>query len=178
MGLLDGFDWAAHGARLRELYADAYKEIFGLAYADANGELSTNVSFDVSNPAIKRALDRLGKEITGVANTTRDDIMRLVDRQTEEGWSMGELAKAILEQGDINSVSRAAMIARTESATAYNVGATYAYEDAGVTHVEVFDGDGDAECAAANGQTWTLDEARANPIAHPNCLRAFGAIVE
>jgi hypothetical protein len=44
---------------------------------------------------------------------------------------------------------------------------------AGVTHVEVSDGDDDDDCADADGQVWTLEEALANPIAHPNCVRSF-----
>ena len=178
--LLDGYDWEGDADRLVELMGEFYPDLLGAAYEAANGAgtLPTAVRFDVNNPAIKQTIKSLAQKIRGVSDTTRADIQALVDRQTEEGWDMRKLAKAILEQGDINSVSRAAMIARTESATAYNLGSLHAYDDAGVTHVEVFDGDEDAECAAANGQTWTLDEARANPIAHPNCVRAFGAIVE
>jgi hypothetical protein len=43
----------------------------------------------------------------------------------------------------------------------------------GVKEVEVLDGDDDEECASANGQIWTLEEASDNPLGHPNCTRAF-----
>jgi len=31
----------------------------------------------------------------------------------------------------------------------------------------------DEECREANGQTWSIQKALANPIAHPNCVRTF-----
>ncbi|MBU7015544.1 MAG: hypothetical protein HXS43_12030, partial [Theionarchaea archaeon] len=39
--------------------------------------------------------------------------------------------------------------------------------------VRVLDGDGCEECIEANGQIWTIEEAMANPLQHPNCLRDF-----
>jgi hypothetical protein len=75
------------------------------------------------------------------------------------------------------SESRAGLIARTEIANANNLTGTAAYRDSGlVERVEVFDGTEDDACAAADGQIWTLDEADANPIEHPNCQRAFAPV--
>ena len=57
-----------------------------------------------------------------------------------------------------------------------NHGTVVASRQAGVTHVEVSDGDDDEACAHANGQVWTLEEALANPVAHPNCTRSFSPV--
>lgn len=154
-----------------------HKQLFSLAFEGASDELGIGIDFDLSNPRIKETLSGLAKRIRDVADTTRDEIRVLVGNATEEGWSMEELAKRIREKGEISKRTRALTIARTETATATNTGAILAYETAGVKSVEVLDGDDDEDCASVNGQTWTLEEAMDNPIAHPNCTRAFAAIV-
>ena len=68
-------------------------------------------------------------------------------------------------------------MARTELGTADNLAAVARYREAGVTHVEVFDGVGDLGCAAANGAIWTIEEFEANPLEHPNCVRSRGPVV-
>ena len=44
-------------------------------------------------------------------------------------------------------------------------------KQAGFTLVDVFDGDKEEPCASANGAVWTLEEALASPLGHPNCVR-------
>lgn len=75
-------------------------------------------------------------------------------------------------QWDMQTYTR--MLVRTKSANAYNAGSLNKYAEEGVKRVHVFDGaEHDEECARANGQVWKLDKAMQNPIAHPNCRRAF-----
>ena len=69
------------------------------------------------------------------------------------------------------------MVARTELGTADNLAAVSRYREAGFTHVQVFDGDGDPGCAAANGAIWTIEEFEANPLEHPNCVRSRAPII-
>jgi predicted ABC-type ATPase len=72
----------------------------------------------------------------------------------------------------------AAMLMRTQTALAYNVGTLETVKAAGVTYVEVLDG---SECGfeshddtrKANGLILRADEAGRFPIAHPQCRRAF-----
>jgi hypothetical protein len=65
-------------------------------------------------------------------------------------------------------------IADYETANAQNMMALTAYEAAGVTQVLVLDGEEfDEECAAANGQTWSIAQAMANTLQHPRCQRGF-----
>ncbi len=68
------------------------------------------------------------------------------------------------------------MLVRTKSANAYNSGTLNKYAEEGVRRVKVFDGVEDDQCAQANGETWSLRYAMNNPIAHPNCIRAFAAL--
>jgi hypothetical protein len=140
--------------------------------------VEVDVDWSQSNPYVRDVLDRLGTRIRGVADTTRDDVRRLVEQGNERGDSVRQIADFIRERAPEISKSRSQLIARTESSTGANLGAVIAYRAAGIDRVKVLDGDGDPECAAADGQIWTLEEADANPIAHPGCVRAFAPVVE
>jgi hypothetical protein len=61
---------------------------------------------------------------------------------------------------------------------AYNDSAVQTYRTLDVEHVQVIDGDGDAECSHADGATWTIDQALSSPLGHPNCVRDFIPVVE
>jgi hypothetical protein len=70
---------------------------------------------------------------------------------------------------------------RTELGFAYNQGAVQNYAAVGVEKVVVRDGGtgGSCEaCDAVDGEVWTLEEAAANPLEHPNCTRGFLPYVE
>lgn len=176
--VLSGYDWDGSADAIEGTMSDFYPSVMGLAYEDASRLLPVDVSFDLSNPAIRKTIKGLAKKVRDVSDTTRNEIRAIVDAATQEGLSIPDIAKRIKERGEINSMSRAVMIARTESAVAYSTGSVLAYREAGVEKVEVLDGDDDEECASANGAIWTLEEAQANPIGHPNCTRAFVPVVE
>lgn len=165
------------GAEVERLMRRFYPLVIESAFADAS-LAGVPVSFTLDNPFVQTVLGKLAKQIKDVAETTKDDIRLLVGKQADEGWSVEELQRRIREKGDVSSRTRALLIARTETGTAYNLGSVAAYRAGGVTHVQVLDGDDDEPCASANGSRWTLDEAEANPIGHPNCTRAFSPIVE
>jgi hypothetical protein len=190
LDVVDDEDFDGDADSIEEFMRGIYPDIFSAAYDEVNGagSLPVEVAFDVTNPHVKKAIDKLATRIRGVADTTKDDIRGLVSKALDGEYDAGadrtvipsnkEIAQRIRDQGDIDSVSRSEMIARTETATGMNLGATYAYEDAGVSEVDVMDGDDDEECASADGQTWSLDDARDSPIAHPNCTRAFSPVVK
>jgi uncharacterized protein with gpF-like domain len=176
-------DWDSFADDYEALMRKYYPQLLELAYGDAADLVGDSrdggtLTFDLNNPAIKRTIDMLATKVRDVADTTKDEIRSLVDQQTEEGWSMDELARQIRSHGDDMSKSRSLTIARTESGTAYNLGGLLSYADAGVKKVQVLDGDKDEECAAADGATWSLDDAQANPLGHPNCTRAFSPVVD
>lgn len=69
------------------------------------------------------------------------------------------------------------MVVRTKSAQTFNAGTILHSRENGVELFEVFDGTvHDDVCAAANGQTWTAAQCMSDPVAHPNCRRAFGPL--
>jgi hypothetical protein len=77
----------------------------------------------------------------------------------------------------VQAWAEAATLAK--SAVAYNAGTLNCTAEAGVRHVEVFDG---FDCGwlthtdldKANGTVRTVDDAAGAPISHPRCRRAFG----
>ena len=107
-----------------------------------------------------------------ISETTRDKVNDLLQRAMAEGWSPQTFADRLEETGVFNE-ARAEMIARTEVAIAQNRGQLATYKKEGFTHVLVYDGDYDPECQEADGQTWSIEDAEANPLEHPNCVRAF-----
>ena len=171
-------DWEGFVSEAEALLRRYYPQLLELAYGDAGDLLGDDsIRWDISNPRVKDVIDGLAERIRDVAETTREDVRRWVEVGTEEGLSVQEIARQIRSNAQNISPSRALVISRSESATAYNKGAVLAYGDAGITRVEVLDGDDDEICAAANGQIWTLEEADADPIGHPNCVRAFAPVV-
>ena len=115
---------------------------------------------------------RGAERVKGIVSTTRDLLSELIGKGIADGLSPADLGKSIRESTAFDE-ARAEMIARTETAYAYNDAATRTYRDLQVQHVEVIDGDQDDICATANGQTWTLEQSESNPLGHPNCTRDF-----
>jgi SPP1 gp7 family putative phage head morphogenesis protein len=114
---------------------------------------------------IDRALKRGAARVTKINQRTRDSVQDFLVEGLREGLTATELADKI-ESGVILSNGqpafdeyRAELIARTELMDAYNSSAIASYEDAGVTEVQAIDGDQDEECAARDGQVFSVEEA-------------------
>lgn len=116
--------------------------------------------------------ERAGLRITGINDTTREAIARLIGEGFANGLGPAEIADNI-EAATTFDDARAEMIARTETAYALNEAQVSSYREVGVGKVEVIDGDADAICSQVHGATWSLDEALSNPVGHPNCVRDF-----
>lgn len=181
---VDALDFSGEADDMAAFMREVYPLLFGAAYSEASDTLPVAVEYDVTNPRIQGQIEKLATRIKGVPDTVREMVRGVVakalDGEYDEGAgrvvvpSISEIAARIRAQGGIDTAYRARLIARTESATAMNLGHTYAYEDAGVSEVDVFDGDEDEPCASVNGTVQSLEWARENPIGHPNCTRAFG----
>lgn len=177
-------DWTKFGEEIADKMGAFYQQLFTLSYDDAGNLLSDDtLELDMSNPNVKKTMDRLLKKIKAVADTTKEEIRGLVGQATEEGWSTTELAKRIREHGDQMSKSRSEMIARTESATAYSAGSVLAYQDAGVTKKKwQAEADAPDDDCQIDGETVGVDESFSNgldyPPAHPNCRCAVAPVVE
>jgi len=148
------------------------------------GALSGTTAMDY---AIQRAGELIGRTYSEKTGTwidnpnerwqllpeTRDRVDSVLQQALDGQWTEKQLRDALNEV--INDDARAAMIARTEGAMAYNEGTARNWQGQGVEWVKILDDEGPnscAECEAANGQVWTMDEFLANVIEHPNCVRA------
>ena len=123
-----------------------------------------------TGPADQRAIDwalRYGSgRITRINDWTRAEVRKLIAQAIEQGMSPLE-AGDLVEGWSGWDEYRAERIARTELMFAYNAAALDTYAEYAVTEVEALDGDEDEECAARNGQVYSLPDAAAI-MDHPN----------
>lgn len=180
---LASFDWKHWKAELEEKYAAWHDDVVqteGRATAEALGGDWTN-----DDPYVTRFADRyVAERVTQLDDTTRGDLRDVLTRafaaahEGETSLSLLDLAGQLREKFDEFSSSRAATIARTETAIVENQGAALGYIASGYGYVEISDGDSDAECAEADGQIWSVEAWLAEPVAHPNCERSGAPISE
>ncbi len=165
----------------------------GRAFRKVRGKA---VSEEVLTPTIlASALKRLGLRIVGINATSRDRIRDIIVAGLDADLSPSEMGRALrgavkplegdtvgnaLRQrlGDFGSELRAETIARTEMRVAQNGATIDAFGSEGVSMVEMIDGDDDAECAARDGRTVSLEEAEQHMAAeHPNGTLDFAPVV-
>ena len=124
---------------------------------------------------VESLVGRASERMTNVGVRTAARVDRILLNATAEGLTETQVLAQIRDLGP-KMAGRASTIARTEMAITSQESALSRYAQAGATHVEISDGpecgwtaheDGDL----ADGSTRTLAEARAYPIAHPNCVR-------
>ena len=170
-----------HAKRLARAITPHHTKLLEIAWEEKRKKFPIIGDFSLKNPHVRAALVRLGgSRIVSMAETSKNDLTRLLtniyDREKIPGTD--EIRREIQQSGVETSKYRAERLARTETAIAMNAGATASYREAGIEKVEVLDSDDDEDCASVNGTIQTLEWAEENPIAHPNCVRAFAPIVE
>lgn len=152
----------------------AIAEGSGGAVAQRFGKAS---AVELRDPVIERLLRGAGVRIKGISETTRLRVVDIVRQGIADGLSAAQLGDRIEAASGLFDELRAETIARTETATVLNQAALAQYTEFGVDRVQVVDGDEDDACAEADGAIWTVDQAEADPIAHPNCVRTFTPLV-
>jgi phage portal protein BeeE len=129
--------------------------------------LSTGKAEGFEERVLQRITTATGARIKGINATTRDAVQVAVEQGFADGLSPGQVAD-LIEGLPAFDVTRAELVARTESMFAYNDAALGSYGEFGVTEVEAVDGDKDEECAArVANNPYTLEEA-AGIEDHPN----------
>jgi SPP1 gp7 family putative phage head morphogenesis protein len=146
--------------------------------------------FDVTNQkAVDWASKHAAETITGISNSTRDEIRELVETSFEDQIDVRELADQIADV--IGDVARADTIARTESMRAANQGQSELWDQA--VDQGLLTGDEQQEwivtpddklcpiCEPMDGVTTGLDDTFDvdgdeidGPPAHPNCRCTVG----
>lgn len=157
---------------------DVLGRLYALGYSDASRTVAGS-AYDVPfGRAAAWADQRAGDLIKGVDETVRSEVRRLVAEAELAQMTEAALVSELVDLFGTMGAHHPALIADTETAMAANIGNLSAYRDLAITEVMVSDGtESDEECAAADGETWTIDEAEANPLEHPNCGRSFDPIL-
>lgn len=165
--------------RLQRISEPAIKTAFGLGASDAADTLGVKVSFAID--ANQEALAAVNARLVGLSealqSTTVEDVTRVIKDGLAAGADNATIRAGLSDLFDGYQDWRLDRISRTETTNAYNIGSIGQYKDAGVSQVQVSDGDGDEPCAEANDAIWSMDEAAMNPSSHPNCTRSFDPIL-
>lgn len=132
------------------------------------------------------AYTRTFEELKGITQEMDRQISRNLAEGLARGQSPRELAKALNNRVDKIGITRARMMARTETIRAHAEASLNTYTEAGVEGVGVEaewvtaqDGAVCAECeSAASAGPYTIDEAQGMIPLHPNCRCAWVPLVK
>jgi len=121
--------------------------------SDINTITKANISFQLSNPYVKNAINRLSKHVidgrtkagrvVSINKTTWKDIFNVVKHGVDNDLDLIDIGDNIAkklkkyETTDVGRISRARRIARTESRAAWDAGAEIAYNELGAETVDV-----------------------------------------
>jgi hypothetical protein len=179
----DDVDWTVEDEELTKVLARWYAVLGETAFAGVADQLAIELRWDLSARPVAAILDRVGTRVVDISETSRELLAGIVQRATEQGLSVDQLIPQLEDAFASWSTSRAATVALTETANAYNLAAAAGYAASGlVDEVEIFDGaecgwDGHDDPDLADGSIRTLEEFTDMPISHPNCQRAAGPVV-
>lgn len=179
----DDVDWTIEDKELNKVLARWYATLGETAFAAVADQLAVELRFDLNARPVAAILDRVGTRVVGISETSRELLAGIVQRATEQGLSVDQLIPQLEQAFTSWSTSRAATVALTETANAYNLAAAAGYAASGlVEEVEIFDGDecgwdGHDDPDLADGSIRTLEEFTDMPISHPNCQRSAGPVV-
>lgn len=165
--------------RLARISRGVIEMALTLGATEAAGRVGVPATFVVpvseeAVAAVNAALVNLSRSVEG---TTVADVTRVLQDGLRAGLERPALREELRKLFTDYQDWRLDRISRTETSRAFNGGAVGQYRLAGLSQVDVVDGDGDDRCAQANGSRWSLEEADGDPIAHPNCTRTFIAVI-
>jgi hypothetical protein len=177
--MVDGFPWAQYQDTLRPGLTQVARDIV-LVGGEA-GALAAGGTWSDDNPFVSKFVNGyVGERIVAIDDTTKAIVVNTLKdiyENAEDDTTVTEIASAVsnavLDAFETMEGYRSLMIARTETAILTNNGKNMGYSAAGVSEVDVLDGTDDEECESANGDVWSVEDAMDDPIAHPNCVRAF-----
>lgn len=180
-------DWDAEQLLLTEIMNRFYATAGDAAAGAASSALGVIVAWDLSNPNISRTMQRLGRRIVGITETTREDVARIVNESLQEGVTLDELSSRLTGQFEETYKNRSMAIARTESQYSYNTASIVSYQESGVVDsAELADNpDHDTDpgadgltCAERNGLVVPLADVQWHIDAeHPNGTLAVLPVV-
>ena len=156
----------------------------GLTYGanDIIGQFDAEKVFSLDNPrAVAYTKDYAANTVTGINETSKATLRRVLERGVDNGWSYDRVVHNIKETFNTFSTSRARLIAVTEMGNAYQEGNMIVARDlqsAGLTMekrwLTVGDDAVDPDCNANADEGWipvdqTFSSGADRPLAHPRC---------
>ncbi|MFA5114389.1 MAG: phage portal protein [Candidatus Margulisiibacteriota bacterium] len=163
----DIFDFEREKTELLQRIRKGHLGVMLRAIEDVNGALGTEVEASVENPQVTAGIARLAQKVTLVNQTTKDAIDAEIRAGVDAGESIADLKARIEGIYDQARGYRAEMIARTESAAAYDRGSILSYKAADIQFVDVIGCttfEPDSDCGATH---IPIDEADGLEF-HPN----------
>jgi HK97 family phage portal protein len=179
----DAIDWSEEEAELEGTLTDVYGEVGSAAFASLSDHLGTSIAWDTKSPFVKSVLGKVGNRVVGITDTDKELLRSAVADAVNGTTSPSDLSALLSSTITGWSDSRAGTIALSETANAYNLSTTAGYRASGMVENNlVMDGDGCGwtehdDPDEADGSERSLDDCDEYPESHPNCQRAFGAIV-
>jgi HK97 family phage portal protein len=126
------FDITIENGKLKVTANNRFRLIMRAAATTAAEDLEVAIDFTLSNPRIASFLAKKDILVTGINETTKEQIRQRVINAVDEGWSTQQLRDEIMNLFDDMSEGRAMTIARTETAGAYNFGTLESWKQSGI----------------------------------------------
>lgn len=124
---------------------------------------------------ISRTAKKWAEEIT---DTTIKELEEIILNGKEEGQSIQEVMNALQKIYTDMTDNRAQMIARTETARAYDEAHYQAYTEMGYERIEwLLAPDCCEDCEDLSRKEWTIDTIRGQQPVHPNCRCDFAPLI-
>jgi len=146
----------------------------GIIFANQNGGLyAAPMSFEL--PTDSRALDLIKDSnyrlFDGFSQATSDDILRIINREFNNGLNPRDIARIVTREIDDVSRFRAYRIAHTEIMRSVSTSTLERYAQIGVKYVEWFAAEDERTCEICGGlhrRVYVIDAVPPQP-AHPLC---------
>ena len=172
------------GTEIAIIMRQFYPLLLERAWEIAGQQVQLGTAFDLRNPRVQETIAGLAQRVRRVADTTRDEVRRVMSLVDADGISYDQAAQLLrgvsetLADGTtvrpFDAPYRAFMVAVTESAYAYSRGQVLAWQESGeVDRMQwVAETTACPICNALNGQVVALGGPFENGVevpAHPNC---------
>lgn len=123
---------------------------------------------------------RTYSDLVGITDEMGKQISRVLAHGLSEGMNPVDIARSLNDRVDRVGLTRARTMARSEVISAHAEGTLNGFAEAGIDEVEVeaeWATAGDSlvcpQCAALEGRTFTIEQARGMLPLHPNCRCAW-----
>ena len=164
---------------------DAYGNLKEGGYKFENDSITAAFNRPIHADRVGLVYTRAYNDLEGINDVMSQQISRVLAQGVAEGRGPMEIARNLQDRVDKVGITRARLLARTETIAAHAEATLNSYAEAGVEGVSIlaeFQNAGDdvvcPECEELEGKEMSIDEARGLIPVHPNCRCAFLPVVQ